>query len=134
MNEIGIIGHGNNTCCKANKSYDEIVDENTKYTKRLGFKITEKEKTLPIMYWIPKMHKNSTGARFIIAYRICSTKQISKSVSNAFKLVCSKTENFHKNTKFLSNYNKSWILQNSKPSIQSLNNINKKACQIYRNI
>ena len=31
-------------------------------TKHLGFKIAEKEKTLLIMYWIPKMHKNPTGA------------------------------------------------------------------------
>ena len=54
----GIITHGNNTHCKANKSRDEIIDEDTEYTKCLGFKITEKEKTLPIMYWIPKMHKN----------------------------------------------------------------------------
>ena len=43
--------------CKAKKICDEIKDENTEYTKRLGFKITEKEKALPIMYWIPKMHK-----------------------------------------------------------------------------
>ena len=32
------------TYCKTNKSCDEIIDENTEYTKRLGFKITEKEK------------------------------------------------------------------------------------------
>ena len=43
----------------------------------MGFEITEKEKTLPIMYWIPKMHKNPTGARFIIASKKYSTKQIS---------------------------------------------------------
>ena len=58
----------------------------TEYTKCLGFKITEKEKATPIMYWIPKMHKNQTGARFIIASETCSTKQISKSASNVFKL------------------------------------------------
>ena len=79
LNETGVIGYGNNTYCKANKSCDEI-DENAEYTKRLGFKITEKEKALPIMYWIPRMDKNSIGACFIIAYKIFSTKQISKSV------------------------------------------------------
>ena len=45
VNEIGIIGHGYNTYYKANKSCDEIIDENTDYNKRLGFKITEKENT-----------------------------------------------------------------------------------------
>ena len=83
-----------NTYCIANKSCDEIIDESTEYITRLGFKIFEKEKSLPIMYLILKMHKNPAGAHFIIASRICYTKQISKSVSNVFKLVCSQIENF----------------------------------------
>ena len=44
--------------------------------------MTEKDKTLPITYCIFKMDKNLIGASFINAYKICSTKQISKSVSN----------------------------------------------------
>ena len=47
LNEIGVIGRGNNTYCKATKNCDEIMDENTEYTKRLGFKITQKEKNTP---------------------------------------------------------------------------------------
>ena len=86
------------------------------------------------MRWIPKMHKNPVGAHFIIASKICATKQISKFVSNVFKFVYSHIENFHKNTKFFSNYSKFWVLQNSDPTIQSLNYINKKTCQIYCNI
>ena len=39
---------------KDNKTRDEIIDENTKNTKRLGFKITENQKTQPIMYRILK--------------------------------------------------------------------------------
>ena len=37
LNEISVIGTENNTYYKANKNCDEITDENTKYTKRLGF-------------------------------------------------------------------------------------------------
>lgn len=44
LNELGVIGHENNTYCKANKSSDEIIDENAKHTKRFSFKITENEK------------------------------------------------------------------------------------------
>ena len=73
------------------KSYDELIDEYTKqytkqytkeYTKKLSFKVTVKEKTLPIMYCIFKMDKNPIDASFITASKICFTKQISKSVSN----------------------------------------------------
>ena len=44
LNQMCLIAHGNNTYCKANKSCDEMIDENTEYTKSLDFKITEKEK------------------------------------------------------------------------------------------
>ena len=44
LNEISVVRHQNNTYCKANKSCDQIIDENTEYTKRLGFKNSEKQK------------------------------------------------------------------------------------------
>ena len=65
---------------------------------------------------------NPTGANFIFAPKICPTKQISKSLSNVFELVYFQIKNVYKNAKFLSYYNKLWILQNSDPIIQSLNN------------
>ena len=49
--------------------------------------VCEKEKDLPIMYWIPKKHKTPTGKRFIIASKLSSTKKISKAVSSVFKLI-----------------------------------------------
>ena len=76
LNEIGVVGHGNNTYCKANKRCGEIIDGNTEYTKLLDFKVTKKEKTPLIMYWISKMHKNPTRARFIIESKICSIKKL----------------------------------------------------------
>ena len=52
-NEVSVIGLGNITHYKASKICDEIIDQNTEDTKRLDFKVREKEETLPIMYWIP---------------------------------------------------------------------------------
>ena len=40
LNEKSINGHGNNTYYTANKSCEEIIDENTEYIKCLGFKTT----------------------------------------------------------------------------------------------
>ena len=112
-------GHENNTYYNANKICDEKTEENTEYTNYLGFKIIEKEKTLPILHCIFKVHKNQTGARFINVSKICSTKQIFKPISNVFKVVYSQIENFHKNAKLLLNYYQFWVLQNSDPIIQS---------------
>ena len=108
------------------ESKESIVNENVQYSKRLNMVVQDTELDLPTMYWIPKKHKNPTGKRFIIASKHCSTKQISTAVSNAFKLIYKQVENFHKKAKFLSNYNKFWVLQNSTPVIDILNKINRK--------
>ena len=74
----------------------------------------------------PKLHKNSVGSRLIIASKNCSTKPLSKAVTNVFKLIYSQIENFHCKSKFLSNYSKFWVLQNEDPVIENINIINRK--------
>ena len=126
LKEIGILGEGNNTYLKSNLSKEHIIHDNVKYAKRLKINVTDKELDLPAMYWIPKKHKHPTGKRFIIASKQCSTKQISAAVSNVFKLIYNQVEKFHKKAKFLCNYNKFWVLQNSNPVLETLNHINRK--------
>ena len=126
LKEIGHVGNGNSTYENSSKSVEEIVEDNVTYSKRLGLEVEDREKELPSMYWIPKMHKDPPGARFIIASKQCSTKKISKSVSSAFKLMYNQIENFHKKAKFLSNYNKFWVLQNPDPVLSSIKKINRK--------
>ena len=117
---------GNQTYEKVNKNQEEINQDNLEYNTSLKFFIGSKDKTLPIMYWIPKLNKNPVGSRFIIVSKSCLTKPLSKAVSNVFKLIYSQIENFHRKSKFLSNYNKFWVLQNVDPVIESINIINRK--------
>ena len=88
--------------------------------------IPSQELDLPTMYWIPKMHKNPTKHRFIVASKSCSTKQLSTAVSNTFKLIHRQTENFHRYSKFDANYNKFWVIQNIDPVLDTLKKINGK--------
>ena len=126
LKEIGILGNGSETYEKADRSKDEIIDDNRIYSEKLGYKLSEKEKDLPTMYWIPKMHKNPVKHRFIVASKSCSTKQLSKAVSNTFKLIHRQTENFHRFSKFDANYNKFWVIQNADPVLATLKKINDK--------
>ena len=126
LKEVDSITPDNNTYVSSNKSKNEIIFDNIEYTKKLGLKADDKDFQLPIMYWTPKIHKNPSSCRFIIASKQCSTKPISKTVSSVFKLIFNQVEKFHKNAKFFSNYNKFWILQNSEPIINTLKNINRK--------
>ena len=64
-----ILENGSSTYKKTGRSKEEIIDENQEYSERLGYSLSEKEKDLPAMYWIPKMHKNPIKHRFIVASR-----------------------------------------------------------------
>ena len=82
LKEVGIIGEENKTYTKSKLMKCEIINEKVKYSKKLGFKVSNKEKDLPLMYCIPKMYKTSCGTRFIIASKLCSSKQLPKPISS----------------------------------------------------
>ena len=66
-----------------------------------GLKNNDEEfNCLPCIYWLQKMHKIPSGARFIIAGKKCINKQISKHVPSAFKLCYNQTDAFYKKTLF----------------------------------
>ena len=78
------------------------------------------------MYWIPKMHKNPVGFRFIIASPQCTLKHLAKDLTAIFRLFYKKIERYHQKGKVWSGVNKFWIIQNTKPIIHSINNLNKR--------
>ena len=78
---------GNNTYLQSDKDLDAIVKDNEDMCKKFGLALSEKFKTLPLMYWTPKMHKNPIGCRFIVASKICSSKPLTEVVSRVFKVI-----------------------------------------------
>ena len=62
----------------------------------------EVKKSLPIMYWIHKLHKNPVGSSFIMVSKNYSTKPLSKAVCSVFKFIYSQIENFYHKSKSLS--------------------------------
>ena len=93
------------------KSKEELNETNIKYCKTFDLKITEQDKTLPIMYWLPKMYNTPIGARFIV---------------HSKRVIC-----FHISL-FYTCLRKFWFVENSFPFVTQLNkiNTNKKAKSI----
>ena len=52
---------------------EEILIANV-YCRKLDMHFHGNGKTLPVMNWLPKMHKTPTGSRFIVASKTCVTK------------------------------------------------------------
>jgi len=75
--------------------------------------LDNKQQQLPILLWIPKMHKNPSKQRFIAASHSCTTKPVSalatkclKLVQNAHRLYCNRIKSY-------TGFNFMWIIDNS---------------------
>ncbi len=132
LKEVGALGSPDPTYEISDTNPTELINDDIILCERYGLKLEEAQKTLPIMYWTPKMHYTPSRARFIVSSAKCSTKPISRVVSKAFKLIFNQIQNFHDKSKFYKNYNRFWVINNSKPLIEKLEVINtrKKAKDI----
>ena len=132
LKEVGAIGKSDPTYEISDINPADLINDDVALCDRYGLTLDEGQKTLPIMYWTPKMHYTPSRARFIVSSAKCSTKPISRVVSNAFKLIFNQIQNFHKQSQFYKNYNRFWVINNSKPLIERLEVINtrKKAKDI----
>ena len=107
-------------------SKQQIIQDHKTYLKQLKINLKHNMENLPSMYWVPKMHKKPVGFRFIIASPQCSLKKLAKDLTAIFRLFYKKIERYHQKGKICSGINKFWVIQNSKPIIQSINNLNKR--------
>ena len=126
LKEVGILDGISETYVSSDKSINEILHNDFLHNDRYGLKVGAVNSTLPSMYWMPKMHKTPIGFRFIVASSTCSTKPLSKTVSAIFKLIYNQTENFHSSAKFLSNYNKFWVLKDASPITDIIKKVNSR--------
>ena len=94
--------------------------------EKFGITLEERFKTLPFMYWLPKMHYSPPRARFIVASSVCSTKPLSTLTSSIYKHFFNQVQNFHNKSTFYKNYNRFWVIENSAPVIEKLSKINSK--------
>ena len=80
---------------KIDTSREEIITSNLKYYSNFGMTLTDKQKDLPIMYRLLRMHKTPTGCPFIVVSKQCSTKPLTKTNSYIFKMIYSHVKSFH---------------------------------------
>ena len=93
---------------------DELIQTHaTTLAVVFGIKLQQKEKNLPQIYWIPKLHKTPYKARFIAGSRSCTTTRLSKLITECLKLVRSHCTAYCKTIQERTGVNSMWIFNNS---------------------
>ena len=96
-----------------NKDVDTIHNIIINFSKSKNIKVPNEMKDIPLIYWIPKMHKNPIGSRFIAGSKSCSIKLLSKYFSKALKVILNHIKNYSLTVSQRADLNYFWIIENS---------------------
>ena len=92
----------------------------------MNLDIENKQQQLPILLWIPKMHKKPSKQRFIAASHCCTTKPISALITKCLKLVQHAHKIYCDRIKSFTGFNFFWIIDNSMEVHKLLQNSKNK--------
>ena len=108
-------------------SKEDILNKHQAELKsKFGIDIGIDNLSLPNMYWIPKKHKIPSKTRFIVAASLCSLKPLATALTSVFKLFYRQIENFNKIDHFFSGVKTFWVIQDKKPVVKTIRNLNKR--------
>jgi hypothetical protein len=101
-----------------------IVDEHIKYFNNHHINVTSQCKCLPQFYWLPKLHKQPYGTRFIAASHKCTTKPLSKLLTSCLKLITHHYKQYCNGIFCRTGVNCFWVIDNSQQVLSALDKIN----------
>ena len=128
VKELGMRGNPSSTYEHLhNVIPNEIIHNHQNYLQeRFHMTVPGEMCTLPDIYWLPKLHKTPTKARFIIASRKCTVKNLSKDVTSIFKLAYNQIDRYNQKASIFSGIKTFWVIQNSHPVLRVLDQISSK--------
>ena len=87
-----------------------------------GYKITVKPELhcLPSFYWLPKLHKQPYGSRFIAASYRCTTKPLSKLLTGCLSMVLKHFRQYCNGIYCKTGVNCFWVIDNSQQVLSTL--------------
>ena len=119
--ELGIAGPESSTYTQVYHNSDDIIREHCSQLKnQFNVKVQDDMKTLPDIYWTPKLHKNPAKFRFIIASKYCTLKSLSKKVASVFSLFNKQIETYSRKSHFYSGVKPYWIISNRDPVLNTI--------------
>ena len=87
------------------------LGSNDTFIKSLGTKLSDDDKTLPYLYWTPKLHKSPVKHRFIAGSSKCTSKQLSSLLTKILTVIKTGLEKYCSIKTSHTEVNNMWILK-----------------------
>ena len=101
-----------------------VILEHLQYMTNVNIDVEPEHEDLPSFYWLPKLHKNPYGKRFIAASNKCTTKSLSKLLTTCLvKIICHFRE-YCNGIYNRTGVNCFWIVDNSQQVLNRLRKTN----------
>ena len=110
---------------------ENVIDTTCQFSRDMGVEVSEAMRDIPVIYWIPKMHKNPTSQRFIAGSKFCTIKNLSKLFSKALKLILSHLENYNRTVFQRSGLKYFWIIDNSLEFLDNIKHLKTDNIETY---
>ena len=131
INNISDI-RGNDVYKLHKQSIDNLIDAHKDEMKRnFNIKISEEDSSIPLLFWIPKLHKNPFKSRFIAGASKCTTKQLSKEVTLCLTAI---RNHFRKYCNAISRnceINCFWSISNSSEFVSKIKDVKAKNIKCF---
>ena len=114
-----------------NISIEDIHRRISSFSASKNIRVTDNMKEIPLIYWVPKMHKNPIGSRFIAGSKICSIKPLSQYFSKALKLILHHMRLYSATVLERANINYYWIVENSLEFMDKIKDKRMEHMQTY---
>ena len=122
---------GQQTYKLENRNISTLNREIVNFSKQKNINVPDDMQDIPLIYWIPKMHKNPIGSRFIAGSKKCSIKLLSKYFSKALKLILNHMKLYANTVYERSNLNYFWIIENSLDFMDKIKNKSIEHMETY---
>ena len=102
----------------------DVINEHLHYMRQNHIAIKPELQFLPSFYWLPKLHKQPYGTRFIAASYRCTTKPLSKLLTSCLNTIMSHFRQYCNGIYCRTGVNCFWVIENSQQVLGALDKIN----------
>ena len=130
IKELGMdSSQGNPTYTPTTLTKKEILGNHRSVLLSFGIFTKDEDLDLPLLHWIPKLHKCPYKQRYIAGSAKCSTKPLSKLLTSILSAVKDGLQSYCDTSFSRGGVNQMWILKNSKDLLEYIKSRSLSSCK-----